>query len=214
MARRGLWIGMLLAAMLAAAGPALAQDVLLRSDLPLWTEEDDNVWPHSFADSDGMGCVYLLPAGIWDRVDAERPDEETRVRIRNQGIFHCVLGVSIADESPPEWGAEERALLIDLGKAPGPKGDLTLYALQGGFRGGSSYVLLAAEPPKGKLTRLLVLGPECPDAWVRESRKPTVWVTEYCAVPDEAGLRRIARAAAAKAPTGTLDYIGPEPGEP
>lgn len=214
MARGGLRIGMMLAGLLASAAPAVAQDVLLRSDLPLWTEVDDNVWPRSFTDSDGMGCVYPLPAGFWTRVDAGTPRQVTSVRVRNQGIVHCVLGVSTSDESPPEWGDEEPAMLVDFGKAPRPGGDLSLYALQVGFRGGSRYVLFAAEPAKGQIRRLLVLAPECPDEWVRKSQKATVWLTEYCAVPNEAGLRRIAEAAARKPPVGTLEYLGPAPGDP
>jgi hypothetical protein len=208
-------LGILVAA--AMAWPASAQ-VLLHADTPLFGGSDQT-WPEHFSSGDSFGCKSAIFFGVWKRTDApdrEAPDEPpdtSWLRVDNYGVFHCAYILSEANQEPFEWEDYEYSLLVKLGSAKGPKGPLDLYAFQKGFRPGSTYLLLAAEPTDADkaITRFFVLAPDCPRDWWRGNGVIDVWRTDYCAVPDKAGLRRIAVSAARRPPAATLEYVGPDP---
>lgn len=200
---------------LAAASPVSAQS-LLHSDTPLFADVDDP-WPRHFFDADGFGCSSMIPFGLWKRTEAAEGGEEPPfdwLRIDNYGVLHCAYIVLQSDGEPKDWNNAEYAWIGELGEADGPDGDpLRLYALQLGFRPGSSYLLLARKPGKDMTRRFFVLNWDCPPGWSREGKSTDVWRSDYCAVPHLAGLRRIARAAAKAPPAATLEYVeDPPPG--
>ncbi|MDP1739262.1 MAG: hypothetical protein Q8L23_17695 [Caulobacter sp.] len=201
---------------LIACGPASAQ-ALLHSDAPLFNGADQT-WPEYFFQGGSFGCKSLVPFGYWKETEVFGPDAEPSdepdvewVRIRNYGVFHCAYMVDRAYGEPRDWGELENAWLVLLGETEGSTGKLILYALQLGFRPGSSYTLLAAEPSKEPVRRFLVLDPVCPRGWKRGSGPIDIWRTDYCSVPDKAGLKRLAVAAARRKPLATLEYVGPAP---
>lgn len=207
-------VGTLMASALAWSASA---QVLLHAETPLFGNADQT-WPEHFSSSDGFGCRPLINFGVWKRTEApdpETPDEPADtswIRVDNYGVMHCAYILSTAYRKPFEWDGHEYSLLVKLGSAKGPRGPLDLYAFQKGFRPGSDYLLLAAEPAPDKLiTRFFVLGFSCPKAWQRGAGVIDVWRTDYCAAPDKAGLKRLAVEAAGRAPLATLEYVGPAP---
>lgn len=207
-------VGTLMA--LALASPVAAQEYL-HSDEPLFTMADDP-WPRHFFEDDGFGCASIVPMGVWRRVDAPggnpQADELSnvnRLRFRNYGAFHCayLIDWSESDEAD-DWRDFDYGLIGGLGQVDEPDGKLDLYAIQSGFRPGSNYLLVAVRPTKGLITQIIVLEPECPREWVRGKKPYDVWRADYCAVPDLAGLRRLARADARKPPAALLEYVPTE----
>lgn len=194
---------------------------LLHADTPLFGGAD-KTWPEHFYSDDSFGCRSLIPFGVWKQTGALAPDAEpgeepntSWMKVSNYGVFHCAYIVTTAyGDEPKGWGNFEYALLADLGQAQGPDGKLALYALQSGFRPGSSYLLLAATPGETYIRRFHVLDTVCPRAWWRDAGTMDVWLTAYCAVPGKAALRRMAVAAARRPPAATLEYVGPETDEP
>lgn len=201
---------------LSIATPATSQ-ALLHADTPLFGGAD-KTWPEHFVSDDSFGCRSLIPFGVWKRTEVLAPDAEpgeepntSWMRISNYGVFHCAYIVENAYDEPKDWGNFEYALLAELGEAESPDGKLTLYALQSGFRPGSSYLLLAAKQGETGIRRFLVLNTICPKAWWRDAGTMDVWLTGYCAAPSKAALRRMAVAAARRPPAATLEYVEAEP---
>lgn len=196
--------------MLLAAAPAHAEP--LRSDLPLWGAEDgpEAMWPQSFASDDGdFGCVSRLRFGDWRLVTREDdgPERVTWMRIRSYGVFHCaaVFAEAVAREALP-YVHGEPGFLVDLGRAGGE----SLHALQIGLRGGSRYLLLAAQEPavENAAARYRVLAADCPARNVRNGPSVGVFLTSYCVVNDRRTMVEIARRAAARPSETQLEYAG------
>lgn len=201
---------------LAMASPATSQ-VLLHADTPVFGD-GDKTWPEHFASRESFGCRSLIPFGVWKRTEVLKPgadpEDEPNVswmKIDNYGVIHCAYVVTTAYSKPKDWGNFEYALIAELGEAEGPDGKLALYALQSGFRPGSSYLLLAARPGEDLIRHFQVLDPVCPRAWWRDAGTMDVWLTGYCAVPSKAALSRMAVAAARRPAAATLDYLEPAP---
>lgn len=198
-----------------SAAPAFAQsNDLLRSDLPLWGDYDDqNVWPHSFVAGVDFGCVYWL-SGRYRRVlfsfdhEGRRPgdDEVAWVEFQNRGIFHCAMGLADADGPTGPTSNARFAFLIDL-QPDRPDNDL--FALQVGLRGGSEYWLLRRRLAEtGGAFDLL--GAECPERLERRAELATVFRTDYCATAAKSDVIDMAKAAALRPAIGELIYSGPE----
>jgi hypothetical protein len=207
----------LIAATALWGAPAAAQDVLLRSDLPLWTGEEDDLYPKNFYEADSFGCISNIRTGDFRMTETFEGGEtsETWYRVHNYGVFHCALVIRSADEQAAlDIAPREFFWVVVLDKVRTDAGEIELLAFQQGARGGSTYVLFSrtvgAEDPG-----LTLLNPECPASMVRGGQPIDVWRTDYCVVPDQRALRRIARAAAGQAPVGRLEWVEdlPRPAE-
>lgn len=203
----------LLAATALWGAPAAAQDVLLRSDLPLWTGEEDDLYPKNFYDADSFGCISNIRTGDFRMTETFEGGEtsETWYRVHNYGVFHCALVIRSAHEQAAlDTASSEFFWVVVLDKVRTEAGEIELLAFQHGARGGSTYLLFSrlADSEDGGLT---LLAPECPDSMKRGGLPIDVWRTDYCAVPDQDALRRIARDAAGHPPIGRLEFIGYTP---
>lgn len=215
MRRRGIAAAVLGFAVLASNcasidAPSAADDeeseLLLHSDVPLWASgsEPEKVWPEHFASDDSFGCSSRVAFGRWLQTSAPdgeggAPDTVSR-GIGNYGVFHCAAVFSTDDTS-------ELGYIIELGhdEATG----LDLYAFQIGVRPGSTYEVLASTDT-GRVTHFTVLRTDCSAGQVRGGRRLDIFLTEYCSVPSRQALIAIARRAAQRPPSGTLELV-PEP---
>lgn len=187
-------------------------EVLLHSDVPLWTENSGaNVSPRPMGDA--IGCDGELVTGDWRQT--YEPDEEGVApdpvwwRVHSYGSFHCAAVFAWGGERG-EYEGDDFGFFIRLGhdSASG----LDLFAWEIGLRPGSIYVLLAA-PAASDLTRFSVLDVDCSAGQTRKSEFSSSWVTEYCAIPDQKALLATARTAAKKLPLGTLEHVDPTSAE-
>ncbi len=194
----------LAAALLAA--PAVAQSPPLRSDLPLWSGSEANVYPQHFADDDSFGCASIVRSGLWRWVE---PDGETSqwLLFRNRGAIHCAFDVTRGEaETGFETAIGDTAFFVRLGEVRLGARTTELFALQLGFRGGSEYVLLSAPRTRDVRLRFAVLDSACRPSR-RLSEPADVWASDYCVVRTRAALLAVARAAALRAPTATLEFV-------
>jgi len=209
----------LCAAALFAAQPAGAAPV--RSDLPLWPTDGDDVWPKPFAESGEIGVVSNIGVGDWRLravgCESEGDDDNCFTWLR-LGFASMFDGGFVVTEARTREGLDsaigEHAYLVVL---PGVAADGSkLLALQIGFMGGSRYMLLRG---RGQAIHdaLDVLDGSCAGAgaltWFargyreRQSRKHGYFRTNYCAVRSAKGLAQLAtRMAAAKQ---IMEFIGP-----
>ncbi len=198
--------------LLVASTSVAAQDVMLRSDLPLWTgAEGEDFYPTNFSDADSFGCISNIRFGDYREVKVQDPDHVGWWRIGNYGVFHCALLLSQASERTElDTGFRDHAWVIVLDKVQTPAGEIELLALQIGARGGSEYTLLS-RPTADEPGRLMaVLDPVCPRHSSRQGRSLDVWRTDYCAVASQSAMRRIAREAFRRPPVAFLEYVEPE----
>lgn len=170
--------------------PALAQEaeMTIHSDLPLWTDiRDERMWPTRFEEESGesisFGCRSKIALGDWElTVGADFYGRDGWFRF-NSGAMHCYLGESRADERDYLDGVPASpSFLIELGRAPGPEGELDLWALQSGLSPGSDYILLANKPVEGMITALDVLQRVCPRGNVRGGPRVDILGTDYCVI--------------------------------
>ncbi|WP_374274538.1 hypothetical protein [Brevundimonas sp.] len=184
---------------LMTASPVLAQEVMLRSDLPLWIPESEGVEPYFFADNQALGCEASFYSG---RYSAQEPGSDNNgewIDLSNDRAFSCAFSFS------DSRGQSNVAWVINLASVDTDQGAVDLLALQIGALGGSEYRLFM-RPALGGLERsLTALDPKCPRRMERRLRQ-TRWRTDYCAVPNQAALRRIARDAAKRSPAGVFIF--------
>lgn len=191
--------------------PANAQDVLLRADLPLWTDSGDpDLFPQHFFDGDSFGCVSNVPFGDYRFIEMGEEEPSRWWRLANYGVFHCALILSrAAEQRGLDHGFNDYAWLIVLGEAETATGVVQLLALQEGVRGGSTYTLLSR--PKGDdllHPPISVLDPACPRGSVRRAPDDLdIWITSYCVVTSQSDLRRIARTAVRRPPAAVLHHV-------
>jgi len=196
-----------LAAWLAAciAGPTPAQgqtqsEVVvepIHSSLPLYTFDWNDLWPRSFVDGDGFGCMSRIEFGDWRFTPAQinEQEEEGWYRFSNYGVFHCAAIIRDASERAELGVAQwDYGYLVRLGNARHRSTEWELWALQRGVRPGSDYTLLAREAStSGLIVEFRVLQQRCPRGMMREVRGFDVWSTRYCAVESRAELLSLAR---------------------
>lgn len=191
-----------------------AQD-LIHSDLPLWANEPEVMWPRSFDEDDGtFGCATRIRHGDW-RYDENSPESEPSwYRLTNYGVFHCFMIVQDAYErSDLANGDVDYSFLIQLGTIQGRDGPVELWALQRGGRPGSDYLLLARRPAPGIVVTFDVLQRECPRGHIRETPPLDILSTRYCAINSRRELTKLARRMASRPPLGRLTFVEPAEGE-
>lgn len=204
--RRLFLVGCLAAAVLGMPAFA-ADDVLLRSDLPLWNESDEGVSPWACGD---IGRCTDFAMGYWQAVGGDW------IAFRIAGPFHGTYSITQArSEKGLMEALPNNGIMVALGETPSGK---RLYALQIGFRGGSTFWLLSAEPPNGSITKKFkVLDVRCEDGGegTRQRRWDggATYRTDYCAVSSREALRNMALAAAKRKPVTDLVWVHDAPDE-
>lgn len=193
-------------AALILALPVAAQEVMLRSDLPLWAPESDGVEPFSFHNQDGFGCATNIGTGeyVLHLTDEDKDQPAWRIHLMITGFVHCAFTFSEGYDESNLGAARTSAWAIPLDTVSTNAGEVEILALQIGARPGSEYRLFTRSP-EGALDRpLTLLDPRCPRGMKRRLSQLSTWRTDYCAVPNRAALRRIARDAARRPPVGVF----------
>lgn len=162
---------------------------LIHSDLPLFTQ-GENIWPRHFYEDRSFGCTTRVALGDWAFREQDS-DEVTWSRIGNYGVFHCwaLFGES-GEREELDATDMKPAFFVFLGEEAGRE----LWVAQIGVNPGSEYVLLARSPADGVIEEFDVLQRRCPPKLVRDADTVDTLITRYCAVNDQADLRRLARA--------------------
>jgi hypothetical protein len=189
-------------------------NILLRSDVPLWTELSGlNVTPRPMSAND-IGCtgVDWHFFGEWKQTytSDEYGDGPDPLwwRLHNTGSFHCAGYFGAGEErGGPTDEFDDGGYIVSLGHDPASGLDLVAWEI--GMRGGSTYLLLAALP--GERNQYAVLDPDCAFGQERRAADGSIFITEYCAIPDRAALRRTAVAAARRTPLGAMTRAEPDP---
>lgn len=192
---------------------ALTPETLVRSDLPLWSEANPHVWPRPVDEGDGVigfGSIFWL--GLWRRIDRNCPDTsacESWWRLELASVFHGAFSLGTGNEQSKLDGPLGGAAVI--AELHGGKAKERLYAMQVGFFGGSSYVLLSA-PAATPIKQMTILDARCEDAGAHAVKRKAAfysrYFTAYCAVRDAEGLRMMARAATERPPLAILEWVG------
>jgi len=98
-----------------------------------------------------------------------------------------------------------------------PDRSSTLFAIQVGYRGGSTYILLSAPPSDGLVKTATILEPRCmplPHVEARQRHESLFLRTDYCAVNSMEALVVIARDALNRAPAATMTWVVDAPEKP
>lgn len=139
------------------------------------------------------------------------------MRLGNYGVMHCAMveGRAFGRERLAH-GAWRYSYMVELGRAPSPRGEVELWALQSGTRPGSDYMLLSRsvrDTKEAVIARFDVLPVECPRENVRDGASIDIFLTDYCAVNSQEDLVRIARRMARLAPVAAMKFVGEAPDE-
>lgn len=186
----------------------------IRSDLPLYTFEWEDLWPRSYRSDEEFGCTSRVGFGDWRFVPA---DSERRGiswhRYSNYGVFHCAAVMRVADEQSELAKAEwEYGFFVLIGEARVLSKKWELWVLQKGMIPGSEYVLLARESGlTGLVDRFRVLQRRCPPGAIREVGGLDVWSTRYCSIESRAELLALARRMVRRPPLGTISKVAELP---
>ncbi|WP_442678667.1 hypothetical protein ACSBM8_14280 [Sphingomonas sp. ASY06-1R] len=186
--------------------PELQED-LFHSDLPLWADDQDHMWPRAFQDAQSFGCATKIRYGNWRLDSAERDMEPRWYRWTNYGAMHCFMwsGGPTTKNALPKTSAEP-SFLIDLGALPGSNDAIELWALQQGSRPGSNYILLSRTRQPGIITSFDVLQRGCPPENLRKGPQLDILKTSYCVFNSRAALIDTARRMARRPPLGRLTW--------
>jgi hypothetical protein len=204
-------LALLLVSVLAASA-----DELVRSDLPLWSNGGDGVWPESFASDTGVGHRTIFMTGDWrvtrrDCKEAEQSDAcQSWLRLSIASVFHGGFIIETAPSRPALNSSSDGHVGI-IAELHARRRGARLYALQLGFQGGSTYWLLSApaDSPIRKLSRLDVrCGDGLDRARWREAKPRGYYLTGYCVVADRRALRLMAEAALNRPPLASWEWIG------
>jgi hypothetical protein len=199
--------------LLASATATLAEE-LVRSDLPLWSNGGEGVWPADATSENGSpGHYTIFQPGDWritarDCEGAERSDAcQSWLRLSIASVFHGGFIFETASSRSALGSSSDGGVGV-IAELETRRRGTKLFALQMGFRGGSTYWLLsvAEGTPIKRLTRLDV---RCSDAgghW-RERKPRGYYLTGYCAVADKVALRLMAEAALNRPPLSTWEWI-------
>src|SRR5688500_9981584 len=137
-------------------------DDIIHSDLPLWTDADETVWPRALHGTGEIGCASRLRYGEW-RYDEQDSSNPTWYHMTNYGVLHCFMLVRNSESREALSGREPGpSFLIRLATISGPEGQIQLWAIQRGVRPGSNYILLARRSDSPLIEDFDVLQRECP----------------------------------------------------
>jgi len=210
----------IVAALFLSVVPAAAEE-LVRSDLPLWSIGEERVWPESANGRDGLPAQYtIFQPGEWRLVspDCEGSEEsdacQSWLRLSIASLFHGGFVVETASSRATlgQGGNGDGGIAL-IAELPMHRPGAKLYAVQIGFKGGSTYWLLSAADtiPVKKLSRLDAKCSDAPTgAYWREAKVRGYYLTGYCAVRDKAALRRMAEAALRRPPLSTWEFVPSE----
>ena len=187
---------------------------LVRSDVPMWSEVDDGVWPHGIVDDKTIGHGSIFMLGDWRRVDRTcsapetSPDCESWLRLEIASVFHGGFSIDAAETRGNLDNSTGRSsLIVEL--RSGRRG-LNLYAIQLGFMGGSEY-WIASAPNRSPITNLSLLDARCDDAGSyahrRSAKFQSHWLTTYCVVQSKRALHLMSEAAINRPPIATLEWV-------
>jgi hypothetical protein len=202
---------------------ASAQLGTVHADLPLWTKDWDQMWPHSFHSEDSFGCASKVAFGDWrfDPALAPADDEdapslrETWLRLTNYGVFHCYAIARRAYEAGDLAKAEaEYSHFVQPGKMGQLADGRELWLLQIGGRPGSDYLLLARKPVEGIIKTFEVLALDCPKRFVRSAGSIDILSTSYCSINSRGDLIAFARRMAKQPPAGAISWVSEVRDEP
>ena len=204
-----------------------AESTIIRSDLPLWGEADDGVWPLAFFDKNELGQKSIFALGDWRRRDGDCIGDVSSMdqciswfRLEIYGVIHGGYVINQAYEKGGLNTAQsEPSVIAELGRAPGVNSGTMLYAIQIGFRRGSDYLLVAA-PAENAIRHLSILAVDCSGgerSWVKfgyrmrelsdSARFMTGFKTDYCVVKNRDALRNLAIQALNRPPAGAMDWF-------
>jgi len=230
------WVLILFAAMIVAspAARAFESEGPIHSDLPFWsdqTSETSKMRASPFMCGDGAWCSRLN-FGDWkspirmctDFADGDPPPPckdfevigEDWMRLSMVSFMDGGLAVSHVARKRGDLAAQSfiYSVIGELGMAPDGE---ELFAMQKGFIGGSTYILLAARPAAdGGIEEFRELFPVCEEhskgVEYRQADFYTFYGTGYCAVKSPAQLRALALSALQRQ-SRTWTWIGPSPKE-
>jgi hypothetical protein len=188
-------------------------DMIIHSDVPLFTDDYESIWPKHFSNDDGsFGCASRVAFGDWRVRRIDRPDEQSWYRFRNYGVFHCAAIVGSAEErSSLDSTSTRPSFFVYLGDTAGRSGLLELWAVQLGARPGSDYVLLSRPKRGGLVTSFTLLQQECPRQVRRRGGSLEILLTDYCAINSREALIGLATAMAQREPLGSLQLVSDKP---
>ncbi|MAP96503.1 MAG: hypothetical protein CMK07_16280 [Ponticaulis sp.] len=180
---------------------------LIHSDIPLFTTEEDELWPQSFVSDDSFGCTSIVRSGDWrfNLVDTYDPEW---MRLENYGVMHCWLNYW-SDYQRGELGvADPRpAFFIHAADVEIEGVAIELWAIQIGARPGSDYVLLSRSPTDDA-NSYVVLQKACPRSAIRKAGYLSVLRTDYCAINSKQELIELMKDMAELPPAGRLTFVG------
>lgn len=203
-------------AVFASPNAASASGAIVRSDLPLWSEEAKDVWPRFYMRNGQMGMESIFAVGDWRMRTAgcSQSDPsiacETWLRFSFLGPTDPGFIVTQAPTRPALAVAGVPSVIADLGAAPGAP-TTRLYAIQIGFEGGSQYILVSAA--QADVRQMAVLSVNCSTGRrqgvvPRRAKFYTAFATAYCAVGSSQALRALALDAFARPPVAALEWVG------
>lgn len=196
-----------------AAVPALAQDTVLRSDLPILATRNQPAWPQSCGEKskNEISMCSSFALGDWK----EQPTncfgsalDKCAFWVRLE-IFSVLDGGYVYSEANDRAGLPwtgDIAEIIELVPSSG------LYAIRVGARGGSKYILLSAHG--APIKEASILDAQCPEHSKEAERRDGASLivrTDYCNVHNMDGLIKIGLEALNRAPFATLRYIEQAP---
>lgn len=168
----------------------------IRSNLPLYGFDWEDLWPRNFYSDDGFGCVTPVGFGDWKTTlfNPGEEDQEAWDRISNYGVFHCAANILSAEgRTGLSEGKFERGFFVRLAVTELDDVEWELWALQQGVLPGSQYILMAREAKQGSLVeKFHLLQQRCPKENVLESDNMDVWSTRYCLINSREELSALA----------------------
>ena len=191
---------------------------LIRSDLPLWSESDEGVWPVSVMTEGSFGMASIFSQGDWkveetDCTSRDADDCATWMSLQITSVFHPRFSFREAlTREALKHTESEISVLVDLDqKSKGAK----IFALQIGFRGGSRYMLVSASSETTPIKQMTLLDARCltgqPGVERRKAAFSSIYLTDYCSVSSKVALRSIAHDALRRAPLGRLSWQAGNP---
>lgn len=180
---------------------------LIRSDLPLFTSGEDELWPRGFVRGNSIGCDSIVSFGDW-RFDFVNSDEPEWIRFENYGVMHCWLNSWLADEREHLGVTDPRpAFFIHAEDVEIDGVPVELWAIQIGARPGSEYVLLSRSPADDD-NSFTVLQTACPRSAVRQGGELSILRTDYCAINSKQKLIELMRNMVELPSAGRLTFAG------
>ena len=183
---------------------------LVHSDLPLFDDKTEQMWPQSFYDGDSIGCVSKVASGDWVMHEngGNTSDISEWYRIDTRAAFECSTAFARADDRADLDEATSRPSFFILLETTALGGtDVELWVAQIGARPGSDYLLLSRPKAEGIVKSFTALQAQCPKAHLRKGPSLHGFITHYCSINSQADLQRLARRMVQRPPLGTLTFV-------